>query len=158
MELETQSYEESSSFPTATYYSDISFVADSYWGSDAYHRHLSRYSKVSQLLSRHSQVFIDNTTSTSSVVSCSLSSSSNFLIQQHPSSGVVIQNRWLVGDIVYIPASQWFESEMLSQYPLSMKMFIQAYIIKRTPKQVVLHLSAFNKDITRGFTFMEVIL
>lgn len=141
-------YDKQDLFPL--YSSEISFFADSYWGSDAYHHHIQR--------------------STLPVVATDLpitplpslpippppspvpSSSSHSTIRH------VDSNRWLVGDLVYIPAAQWFEPAKLYRYPHSEKMFLSAHVIKRTHKQVTLHVPALARDITRGFGFMEVSL
>jgi hypothetical protein len=129
--------------PFPLYSSEISFLADSYWGSDAYHHHLQRSSLPQAPVSLPS-------------LPIPPPPSSAHLSSSHMTSRHVDGNRWLVGDLVYIPASQWFEPAKLYRCPHAEKMFLTANVIKRTKKQVTLHVPALDQDITRGFGFMEV--
>jgi hypothetical protein len=136
------------------YSSDISFIGDSFWGSRAYHRHLTRSSlrlawlrpEIERLspLTRPPSLPLPVPTTTSTVM---------VPVPPHPTRTV---NNWLVGDAVYIPASRWFEPERLYAYPASVKMVLVARITKRTLKQVTLDIPALGKEFTRGFSFMEV--
>jgi hypothetical protein len=125
------------------YSSDISFVGDSYWGSIAYHRLLGRsLTLLRPLPDRSSPLLFPPPTSIIAP-----------LVPAHPIKPV---NNWLVGDVVYIPASQLFEPERLYAYPASVMMVLIAHITKRTLKQVTLYIPALGKDCVRGFAFMEV--
>jgi hypothetical protein len=142
--------------PFPLYSSDISFLADSYWGSDAYHHHIQR-STLPQPAGIATDLSLSSFSSFPISVTATppspplFSSSSRGTIRP-----VELTKRWLVGDLVYIPAAQWFEPKRLFRYPHAEKMFLTARIIKRTPKQVTLQVPALGRDLTRGFGFMEV--
>jgi hypothetical protein len=114
---------------------EISFQANSYWGSTSYHSGIPKPT--------HSLLKPSERESTSSIS----------LIPRYSDR---ITSKWLVGDLVYVPLSIWFEPDKLYALPIASQAYLQAHVLKRTAKQVTLFFPALRKDFVRGFAFMEV--
>lgn len=148
---------------------EISFIADTYWGSDEYHRGILK----SELALNEQQDKEINSGLQTNVTNIKNSTSSLHNITKPVSFSLLNDNltksqktktlKWLVGDQILIPLELWQESNTIlkelsrsEENKIQSDIYLWASIIKRTPKQVTFYVPSLEESYKRGLSFMEV--